>query len=104
MGYLSNLARSNVVEHITLTTTDASAVQNAFIIIASEDLSDVAIQNLSDGGCYITFGTSAVTATINHLYMTGNSSVSLTNTKFNNFSVIRATTDVSVRITGIGAE
>jgi hypothetical protein len=103
MAFLQNLGRSNTVEHITLTTTSSAAKNGGFSSLTYENVSDVVIQNISAAGCYVTFGTSSVTATANDLYLAANSSVSLNNSQFVYFSVIRATsTNVSLRVTGVG--
>ena len=103
MGFLNNLERSNVAEHISLTTNAATAKNGSFSTLTEDTIVDVVIQNLSAAACYITFGTTTVTATSNDMYLAANASVSLNNTKFVYFSVIRATgTDVTLRITGIG--
>lgn len=103
MAFLQNLGRSNTVEYLTLTTTGTTAKSGGFSTLTTDTVTDVVIQNLSAQACYITFGTAAVTATSSHLYLAANSSVSLSNSAFAYFSVIRATaTNVSLRVTGIG--
>ena len=103
MSFLQNLGRSNAVENLTLTTLGSDAVQTVFSIFDSETISDVVIQNLTNYGCYLLFGVSAVTATDNDLYLSGGASISLANSAFIHFSIIRAVSNnASIRITGIG--
>jgi hypothetical protein len=104
MAHLSNLSRrNNVVEHITITTTDANAKSGNFGAgLAACSSMDVVIQNLSSVPCYVTFGVLAATATTGSLYLAANSSVSLSNVTFLYYSVLRVSTDVTVVVTGIG--
>lgn len=103
MAFLQNLGKNNVIEHVSITTTAASAKSGSFSVLTTDGVSDVIIQNLSAAACYVTCGTAQVTATSSHLYLAANASVSFDNVQFTHFSVIRATgTDVTVRITGTG--
>ena len=97
------LSKSNTVEHITITTTDANAKAGNFSTLTSSTVKDLLIQNTTANACYVTFGTSAVTATTSHAYLAANASISLEACQFTYFSVIRAAAgDVTIRITGIG--
>ncbi|HNW88146.1 MAG TPA: hypothetical protein PKN48_00655 [Bacteroidales bacterium] len=104
MAHLPNLSRrNNVVEHITITTTDATAKSGNFgAALGACSSLDVVIQNLSGVACYITFGVTGATATTGSLYLAANGSVSLSNVTFLYYSVLRASTDVTVVVTGIG--
>lgn len=91
-------------EHILLTTTDNTAVQKKFSRFTSDTVRDVLIQNNTSSKCYITWGTSVVTATTNHTILPGYSHLSLESVCFTYFSVIREVdgNNVVVHITGIG--
>lgn len=90
-------------EHITITTTTAAATAGNFSTYTTTEIRDVLIQNLSAFACYITWGTTAPTATANSALLTASGSISLENVAYTYFSVIRiASDDVSIRITGVG--
>jgi hypothetical protein len=90
-------------EHLTLTTTDETAVQDNFDTLDEDTVRDVMIQNLTEYDAYVIWGTDTVTATSSHTLLRASSSISLEKVKYTYFSVIRAgDDDVSVRITGIG--
>lgn len=99
---LEHLAPVTNVEHITLATSGAAAAQGSFSILTTEQVRDVLIQNTTAAACYVTWGTSAVTAASSSAYLAANANISIDNCSYTHFSVIRSVGDVSLRITGNG--
>ncbi len=103
MAHLGNLARSSIVEFLTIQTNDNTAKSANFQTLNKNTVRDTVIQNLTPYGCYITFGISPVTADDTCLFIPGSTSISLDRVAFTYFSVIRSTSDnVKIRISGVG--
>jgi len=99
---LQNLAQVDNVEHLSLATSGAAAAQGSFSTLTAAKIRDVLIQNTSSSACYVTWGTSAVTASSSSAYLAANANISIANCAYTYFSVIRISSDVNLRITGNG--
>ncbi len=90
------------IEHLDLITTDDTEESVVFANIATSQIKDVVIQNISANDAWILWGAVVGAATSSHTLLKGNGTITLQGTKAVHFSAINkdAGLNVALRITG----